>query len=594
VLPFVGNRNRAAMDPLGRFALIGNGVFTIDASTGALTRQAAPGIDDNFGGPTVIDPSGRFAYSIEGFATGLATYSLDPVTGVPTRLTQPQPAGAAPQALVVDPQGRFVFVATDKTTGPADSIQAFTVDAGTGALTPLPAVPSGLEETRSIAIHPSGRWLIVTAESGNALFSVDTTTGVVTRRGTVDPASDPAVALFDPSGRFIYIGGESTRSVSIVAFDEATGTTRAAGEQISSGPFGLAVSAAPTSVRPGPLFAYSVASNDDLLISWRAGTDGVIARAGAPIVLPGTRVASLQVHPSQRFLYVAEQFGAPQGSDALVRSYSINAQTGALTLVSSLAAGRTVFSLALGPGGRFAYAVNPGGAASDPERGTVRVLAIDDQTGALSDAGAPIVVAGKRALRLRIEPRGRFAYVLNQTSNDISAFEIDASGELTPAGTFFASSGPWDIGFSPDGRFAYVWHGGDGNLVTYRIDASTGALSPVGVLAAGADSSAMALHPTRPFLYISDYRARSITGYRIDTADGQPVPTGGSVVGGVPPEFMQVDPSGRFLYATATSFSPKEWRIYRIDDASGALTDTGAAVPNESTTNGLAFTIGLR
>jgi 6-phosphogluconolactonase len=591
----------SAMDPLGRFMLAGQEVFTIDATTGALTRQPAPGLTDPFARGVVIDPQGRFAYSIEGFALGLATYRLDAATGAPTRITPPQPAGAAPVALVIDPLGRFVFVATSKTTGPDDSVQGFTVSADTGALTPLPAVPSGLTETRSIAIHPTGRWLVVTADTGAALFSVDTATGVVARAGAVPAGARPRPVVFDPSGTLIYIGDFDDGDVSILRFDAASGAVQPAGEQIASvGQEGLGVSAAAASVRPGPRFAYSTSANDGTLQTWRADADGALTPVGAPIVSDqNAQPGNLEVHPSQRFLLTADLYGPLDGNgdraDTQLRAYAIDPQTGALALVSSIAAGPSVTGLALNESGRFAYVVVPTGAAPDPDLGTVRVLAIDPQTGALSDSGLPPVNVGRGPFGLRIEPRGRFAYVVNYLFNDITAFVIESSGELTPAGTYFTSSEPNGIHFSPDGRFAYVFNGGDGLLVTYAIDASSGALDVVGVTPTGISAGTVAAHPTLPYLYSFDATVGRVDTYRIDTADGQPVPTGGSVTRSPGPGFVTIDPSGRFAYVTGTSSAPDRGSVYRIDPASGTLTDTGAAIEyGASDTTDIAFTIGLR
>jgi 6-phosphogluconolactonase len=593
--------NNAVMDPLGRFALIGRGVFTIDAATGALTRQPAPGLTDPFARGVVIDPRGRFAYSIEGFALGLATYQLDQVTGAPTRIVPPQPAGAAPESVVMDPQGRFVFVATSKTTGPDDSIQPLAVNADTGALTPLPEVLTGLTETRSIAIHPTGRWLIVAGRFGAALFSVDTATGAVAPAGTIPTGARPESAVFDPSGTLIYVGNRDGDNLSILRFDPATGTMQPAGLQATVfEPNGLAVNAADAAVRPGPRFVYSTSGNEDLLRSWRADANGALVPIGAPIVAEqGTRPSSPQVHPSQRFLYVPEEFGALDANgnrgNARVRAYAIDAQTGVLTLVNSLdTGGRNLYSLALGASGRFAYALNPAGAASDPNLGTVRVLAIDPQTGALSNTGLPVVNVGRQALRLRIEPRGRFAYVVNSASNDITAFEIGSVGDLIPAGTYFASDKPQDIRFSPDGRFAYVVGLEDGLLVTYRIDPSSGALDVVGVTPTGGSALLAAMHPTLPYLYLTDFSTLRLNTYRIDTADGQPVPTGGSLARDPFPGFAEIDPSGRFAYVTNPSFGPYTWSVYRIDPGSGSLTDTGATIPGNVNTTGIAFTVGLQ
>ena len=124
---------------------------------------------------------------------------------------------------------------------------------------------------------------------------------------------------------------------------------------------------------------------------------------------------------------------------------------------------------------------------------------------------------------------GRFAYVANQLSNDLSAYAIDADGALTPiagspvaaTGTAPASlavdpngrftpgggalavsgasvaAGTFPIGFvlDPSGQFAYAANDNSGDISGYAVDATTGALSPIShsPFAAGSEPRAIAI-----------------------------------------------------------------------------------------------------
>ena len=75
----------------------------------------------------------------------------------------------------------------------------------------------------------------------------------------------------------------------------------------------------------------------------------------------------------------------------------------------------------------------------------------------------------------------RFAYVANFSSDNVSAYSINAStGALAAvAGSPFASgSNPWSVTVDPSGRFAYVANSGSLNVSAYSINASTGVLTP--------------------------------------------------------------------------------------------------------------------
>ena len=55
--------------------------------------------------------------------------ALSPVPGSPFA------AGAQPSSILIDPTGKFAYVANSG----ADTVSAYTIDAGSGALTALPA-----------------------------------------------------------------------------------------------------------------------------------------------------------------------------------------------------------------------------------------------------------------------------------------------------------------------------------------------------------------------------------------------------------------------------------------------------------------------
>jgi Lactonase, 7-bladed beta-propeller len=83
---------------------------------------------------------------------------------------------------------------------------------------------------------------------------------------------------------------------------------------------------------------------------------------------------------------------------------------------------------------------------------------------------------------MAIDPSGKFAYVANQVSNNVSAYMIDASsGALTPiAGSpFAAGQSPISIAVDLSGKFAYVTNHGANNLSAYSINPVTGALTPI-------------------------------------------------------------------------------------------------------------------
>ena len=83
---------------------------------------------------------------------------------------------------------------------------------------------------------------------------------------------------------------------------------------------------------------------------------------------------------------------------------------------------------------------------------------------------------------MAVEPSGKFAYVPNFGSNNISAYTIDAtSGALTPVtgSPFSAGRGPYAVAVDPSGKFAYVANLDSNNVSAYTINAASGALTRV-------------------------------------------------------------------------------------------------------------------
>jgi YVTN family beta-propeller protein len=82
-----------------------------------------------------------------------------------------------------------------------------------------------------------------------------------------------------------------------------------------------------------------------------------------------------------------------------------------------------------------------------------------------------------------VDSAGKFAYVTNFESNDVSMYTIDATtGALTPIGTIAAGQSPTSIAIHPSGKFAYVTNSASNDVSIYSVDAATGALTLIGTI----------------------------------------------------------------------------------------------------------------
>jgi 6-phosphogluconolactonase (cycloisomerase 2 family) len=153
-------------------------VFAIDSATGALSPTSSVNLGKFLKSSAVITPNGRYLYQndldrnddlfpaslqIAGFSIDAATGALSPVPGSPLTLTTPSPSttsGIGPMA--IDPTAKFLYVAYQfYGPDPDGRVAAYSIDAASGALTAVPESPFDVGGVPySLAIDASGRFLI--------------------------------------------------------------------------------------------------------------------------------------------------------------------------------------------------------------------------------------------------------------------------------------------------------------------------------------------------------------------------------------------------------------------------------------------------
>jgi hypothetical protein len=152
--------------------------YRIDAATGALTFQNVFPTAEPLG--IAVTPSGRFAFvtnylsngSVSGFSIDATTGALTPIPGSPFR------AGDHPYRLTVAPSGRFLYAVNLN----SNNVSAFTINATTGALTPVPGSPFAVGTSPyQLAVSPSELFAYVanSASSNVSAFRIDPVTGAL-------------------------------------------------------------------------------------------------------------------------------------------------------------------------------------------------------------------------------------------------------------------------------------------------------------------------------------------------------------------------------------------------------------------------------
>src|SRR5262249_13966911 len=83
-----------------------------------------------------------------------------------------------PVSVAVSPNGAYAYVVTNFYY---DNVYAFSINAGTGALTPVPGSPFTADgNATSVALSPNGAYAYVTMSENVSVYSINAGTGALT------------------------------------------------------------------------------------------------------------------------------------------------------------------------------------------------------------------------------------------------------------------------------------------------------------------------------------------------------------------------------------------------------------------------------
>ena len=226
-----------AIDPKGRFLYTldvqtssfgmpigenGIGAFTVNRSTGELTRVAGSPYPSSYAGGSVAeDGSGLFLF-VAGTRSGLIdTYAIDQTTGALTKVATLK--ASAGDRLSASWDGRFVFNAGD------GDINAYSIMPATGALTQVSTV--SVPNPGPLFLGYSGKFLYSVSNTGVTAMSVSNA-GQLTVTQLNFPAAQVAggvprrMVATSRDDRFAYVAtsaGEDIGSLQAFSLDPSTG-----------------------------------------------------------------------------------------------------------------------------------------------------------------------------------------------------------------------------------------------------------------------------------------------------------------------------------------------------------------------------------
>jgi 6-phosphogluconolactonase (cycloisomerase 2 family) len=174
--------------------------------------------------------------------------------------------------------------------------------------------------------------------------------------------------------------------------------------------------------------------------------------------------------------------------------------------------------------------------------------------------------------------RPQYAYVVNNGSDTVSQYAIDASGTLAPLSVATVATGhsPESVTVDPTRKYVYVTNLSDDTVSQYVIQGD-GSLAPntPATVAAGHGPWALAASATGGWVYVVNSIDNTISEFSVNSSGSLVATTVAPVSTGVEPWHLTLSPDGKYAYvADHGSAAPGGMTIhqYAVDPNTGALT----------------------
>jgi 6-phosphogluconolactonase len=360
----------------------------------------------------------------------------------------------------------FLFISNKGDSPP--TLSSFSIDLNTGVPTAI-ANPFKTTTKAPVGMVLSGSTLFVldgpatTPSTAGTIFtytvnsdgtvSAGTSTAVV-KNATTNPSVNSVALAVDPAGKFLFVANQgdfanpSSGTVSAFSISGSTLT------EVAGSPFPTAAVAAMTSAGP----------------------------------------SALAITPDSKFLYVADYYTASVNAFQISSSGALSPVANSVS--SPYAAGTGPAGLAIVPfisgtttRGGFLYVSNSGSnsvsAFAICNQDVTSCTNVNQPDGTLTAVSGSPFAAGLFPAAAAVDPQGKYLYVVDQQSDQISQYQIaTGTGVISALGTPAISTGtlPVSITIHPEItggtlEFAYATNFSGDSVSCYVLDTTTGLLS---------------------------------------------------------------------------------------------------------------------
>ncbi|MCA9780072.1 MAG: beta-propeller fold lactonase family protein, partial [Candidatus Eremiobacteraeota bacterium] len=359
-----------------------------------------------------------------------------------------------------------------------------------------------------------------TATISNAAGSEGLATSVATGTTTITAdagggKTDNTTLTVTEQLKYLYVLNEFFNDISIFSINvnDPNGRLSSVGtvSNTASGASGIAIT-------PDNAFAYVTPGlSNDAIRGYSIGIDGTLTPTAQGSLPVTDGLTSPVIHPDGNFLFV--------GGRTDVKTYSIDKTTGALSFSSSMEpdTGSLIEGIALSSDGSRLFIADD----TFPATPQVRSASVNASTGALTLVDSLAVSNTPR--RPAVHPSLGVIYSAITAASEVAVINVSAAGNLTDSGNPLATSAePGLSAVSPDGKFFYYVRGtfGSSTVNSASINQASGLLTAVDSETLSSEGSDVIVRPDGEYIYVTDQGGGLLQIYSVNQTTGALTPRG--------------------------------------------------------------------
>jgi YVTN family beta-propeller protein len=574
------NNNVNGSNSVSAFSVGGNGALTAVAGSPFATGGSGTGgyyYASNGIAATVV---GNRLYASDSVSNDIAAFTINANTGALTPVPDSPFVYGSPNtnpfgiSLAVTPNGQFLY-AGDGGNGTSGDIWGFSIGSN-GALTPLTGSPfASTGSVDGINVTRDGKYLAAAQGAtldGVATFSIGSGGALTAVEGSpFSTGGDTAYVDINCASDLLFASDATSGETTEVSVETITNGALSA---ITDSPFTFSVGGNSNVgvLSPNGTFLFVSNQQSNTVTSLNVAAGGSLAEVtGSPFVNSGTGMPTLMgTNQAGTLLYVVND---GHTNDNTVSAFTIGGD-GGLTLVSGSpfdtgAAGSP--SLTVFPP-KTCGTVNstPGPFAYVANSNSNTVSVINLPTSLVVNA----IPVGSDPRGVAVSPGGNQVYVGNTLTNDVSVIDTASSSVMA---TIPVQSSPYGVAFTPDGTSVYVVNGGSNSVSVIDTASQTVVATvpvqnkPIGV--------AMALTSNGTFAYVTNVDSNTVSVIAVGSNPTvvQTIPVGAG------PNWVVVSPNSSQAYVAS-------WGSNTVSVISVATNTVTATIPVGLIPSGVAFT----